>query len=139
MSDIVVDNYRLRDLHEQFYDLGHLITDSIDYLEWKTDKRAEGISFSLRTFSGKISGAPATSSIMLVLALSSYQSVAGGSEEDFNPVNLNNKVFMGIMIGATIVPAISARLSIIPMFWYKFDEKERDRVAKIVTERNESV
>ena len=38
-----------------------MIGDTVDYMEWKTGKRNEGVSFSVLTFVGKLTGSLSTS------------------------------------------------------------------------------
>lgn len=51
-----------------------LITDTIEYTEWKTGKRTEGVTFSLTKLIGKISAALVSSLTMFMLTLVNYDS-----------------------------------------------------------------
>ncbi|MCP4755434.1 MAG: MFS transporter [Proteobacteria bacterium] len=49
-----------------------IIADTVEYGEWKTGKRAEGITYASHTFIGKLSGALATAASGFALSLAGY-------------------------------------------------------------------
>jgi Na+/melibiose symporter-like transporter len=93
-----------------------LVGDCVDYLEYKTGIRTEGLSFSLHTFTTKLQSAFGLFWIGIIL------SQVGFIENiQQTPVALN-----GIFSLISLFPAIASLLAIIPMFWFKFSENEHE-------------
>ncbi|MFU8786666.1 MAG: MFS transporter [Candidatus Izemoplasmataceae bacterium] len=92
-----------------------MIADSVDYLEYKTGKRAEGICFAGQTFFFKLTGALTSFVLGVALSLSGY---IENMPADTVPQATLNIIFMFV----TIFPAIGCLLSIIPMLKYNFTE-----------------
>jgi GPH family glycoside/pentoside/hexuronide:cation symporter/probable glucitol transport protein GutA len=99
-----------------------LTGDTVDYLEHRTGQRAEGLVFSLNTFSTKLQSALGLAFIGLVLAVVGYQ----GDAAVQTPAALN-----GIFALLSLFPAIACVLSILPMLLFDFTEHEH---AKILSE-----
>jgi GPH family glycoside/pentoside/hexuronide:cation symporter/probable glucitol transport protein GutA len=96
-----------------------LTGDTVDYLEHKTGQRAEGLVFSLNTFSTKLQSAIGLWFIGLVLAFIGYQpDVAVQSAF----------AYQGIFSLLSLFPAIACILSIVPMLFFDFTEKEHERI-----------
>lgn len=103
-----------------------MIGDTVDYLEWKTGERAEGICFAMQTLINKIG-----------MALGAFIGVFSYSWAGINPTAAN-----GVYITASgqntlwnlliLSGAISMTLTIIPMLFYKITEKkQREMIADI--------
>lgn len=102
--------------------LRSLIADSIDYMEWKTGKRTEGLVSSMQNFTAKITAAIQLFINGLVLELlhfdGSIEGVAGQSQAFYDwqwPL---------FILG----PAIGAFLYLIPAFFIKDNKEERERI-----------
>ncbi|MBV1708726.1 MAG: MFS transporter [Erysipelothrix sp.] len=91
-----------------------MVGDSVDYLEHKSNKRAEGICFSVHTFTTKLQTAFATFAIGWVLTLTGFVENVAQSATSLN----------GIFWLISLLPAIASVLSLIPMFFYDFTEKQ---------------
>ncbi len=102
-----------------------MIADSVDYLEWKEGIRAEGICFSMQTFISKIGMAGCAFAIMITL------SIVGFVENVAAPAAVQD----GIYFTSVFLCAISMLASVIPLFFYKFTEKEQARVVAITNAR----
>lgn len=90
-----------------------MLLDAIDYSEWQLGFRGEGIVFSLNTFVTKLSGAFAKLILGLGLIAINYT--------DNQPItNSTITCFSALMY---IVPAVCCILTIIPLFFYKIDNK----------------
>ena len=109
-----------------------MIGDSVDYLEWKTGERAEGICFSVQTYINKIVAAAVA--FIGVMAFS----IAGFKENVFTPdsvtVEGSNRLWAILILSG----AISMFLTTIPMFFYKFTEKEQKKAIAEICERKKS-
>lgn len=101
-----------------------MIGDTVEYLELKTGERAEGICFAMQTLINKIGMAVGA----FVGVLAYY--MAGVAANDPSSVTAQGKDTMWTML--VLVAAISFFLTVIPLFFYKFNEKEQqEAVAQI--------
>ncbi len=91
----------------------------MDYLEHKTGKRAEGIVFSLNTFTTILQSALGLAFIGIVLSFVGYRG---------DIVEQTDLAYAGIYSLLSLFPAISCALSIIPMLFYKFTKEEHDHI-----------
>lgn len=106
-----------------------MIGDSVEYLEMKTGERAEGICFAMQTFINKIGMAVGA----FVGVLAYY--MAGVAANDPSSVTPEGKDTMWTML--VLVAAISFFLTIIPLFFYKFNEKQQQEAVAIIKARKE--
>lgn len=104
-----------------------LIGDTVDYLELKTEERAEGICFSMQTFISKISMAFGSLAIGITLGAIFYV------PNDFSP---DKKVLNGLFFLATMGAAVSSMLCVIPMLFYNFTESEQAEARRVIDTRN---
>ncbi len=94
-----------------------MIGDTVEYLELKTGERAEGICFAMQTLINKIG--MAVGAFIGVLA---YY-MAGVESGNANSVTAGAKDTMWFMLVG--IAAISFFLTVIPLFFYKFNEKQQ--------------
>lgn len=101
-----------------------MIGDTVDYLEWKTGERAEGICFAMQTLINKIG-----------MAVGAFIGVFSYSWAGINPKNSpaitpqGEQLLWNILI---LAGAISMVGTIIPMLFYKITEnRQREMVAEI--------
>jgi GPH family glycoside/pentoside/hexuronide:cation symporter len=102
-----------------------MIADSVDYLEYKTGERNEGICFSGLTFVSKLMGALATMAFGVVVTIVGYS----------KGVTITPSMQNGIYFSITIIPAISCLLGTIPFFFYGLTEKAMNEFMPEVIER----
>lgn len=94
-----------------------MIGDTVEYLELKTGERAEGICFAMQTLINKIGMAVGA----FVGVLAYYWSGAEvGNARGVEPAGKDIMWFM--LVG---IAALSFFLTVIPLFFYKFNEKEQ--------------
>ncbi|MDR1905660.1 MAG: glycoside-pentoside-hexuronide (GPH):cation symporter [Clostridiales bacterium] len=98
-----------------------MIADSVDYLEWKEGKRAEGICFSMQTFINKVGMAVGAAVSCFALSWAKIDPSDASTHSLINNEGGLNLLFMITIL----VPGISILLSVIPFFFYKFDEKQQ--------------
>ncbi|GAA1958089.1 glucuronide transporter [Microbacterium deminutum] len=96
--------------------------DTVEYGEWKTGVRAEGITYALFSFTRKTGQAVGGALAAYALAIGGY--VAGATTQTVSAE-------WGIRAGAALVPAIFILLSVIVMMFYPLTDKVH---AKIVAE-----
>ena len=104
-----------------------MIGDTVEYLELKTGERAEGICFAMQTFINKIGMA-----IGAFIGVMGYY-IAGVTPNNPGALTASGKDIMWIML--MLVAAISFIASAIPMFFYKFTEKEQKAAVEEIKRR----
>lgn len=111
-----------------------MIGDTIDYMELKTGKRNEGVSFAVSSFFGKLTGSVSTSIATAVLPRIGliYETVNGeqvavkGEKTDFY-----------IWMFYVLVPQLVNALGVIPYFWYDLTGKRLAEIREQLAERRE--
>lgn len=106
-----------------------MIGDTVEYLELKTGERAEGICFAMQTFINKIG-----------MAVGAFIGVLGYHMAKVTPNNpgaldATGKDVMWTML--MLIAAISFIAAAIPMFFYKFNEKEQIEAAAEIKRRKD--
>ena len=102
-----------------------IVGECVDYLEWKSNVRLEGMTASISTFMAKIGNALAAGIIPLVLMVCNYV------ENQAQTTSTKNAILMLI----SLIPAGSILLSVIPMVFYDFVGKKREAALKELEER----
>lgn len=114
-----------------------LIADSVDYLEWKTGERHEGVCFSFQTFLSKVNAAIATFVFGQILGRSDFKAVdkslvdIEGRQIFFEQSVETQKMLLALV---TIIPAIGFLLTIIPMFFNDYTGKVKEQAQKELEE-----
>lgn len=111
-----------------------MIGDTVDYMEWKSGKRNEGMSFSVLTFVGKFTGSMSKSFGTAALTLIGYQTAVNGQI-----VVQTMDTQRGIWAFFTILTAIFSLIGIIPYIFYKLDGKTMKKVRADLAERREQL
>ncbi len=110
-----------------------IFCDSIDYMEWETGKRTEGISFSMQTAFTKISSGITAGLATLALHLLHYKAIPDSVQ-----------VFIGTQTAAfdawiwplvVLTPAIASVLYMIPLFFIRYTPEKRAQVEADLKER----
>lgn len=100
-----------------------IFCDSIDYMEWKTGKRTEGITFSMQTAFTKISSGITSGLATLMLHILGYRAIDDSA-----------KVFLGTQTSAfeawiwplvVLTPAAASLLFIIPLLFVNYNKEKR--------------
>lgn len=105
-----------------------MIGDSVEYLEWKTGERAEGVCFSMQTFINKIG--MAVSAFIGVLAYGMSGVKLGNVQGSINEAGLDKLWWMIMLIGA-----VSMLLMVIPLLFDNFTEDKQRQAVKEIEER----
>ncbi len=113
-----------------------MIGDTVDYMEWKTGERTEGVTFSVLTFVGKLTGSVSTSlgaALLPVIGLSFVQNPDGSTT-----AVKGEKTDLLIWALFTLVPWALGLLSLIPYHFYDLTgEKLANIRADMKTRREE--
>lgn len=114
-----------------------LIADCVDYMEWKTGQRSEGVSFSVQTFMAKASAALqgwATGLLLSLFQFSQPAQMGGQIVQQAQSVATQN----GLWAMFSIIPAIGSVLCIIPLFFYDLKGETLAKVQRELAERREN-
>ena len=106
------------------------ISDCIEYAEWQSGERTEGITFSITKLISKTSAAVMSSLTMFMLEFVKYNPTAmqttldnGGSVVQTYPDVLDM-----IYLLMTLTSAVAFIIQMLPMFFYKFEGKQQKKV-----------
>lgn len=110
--------------------LNEMLADASDYTEWKTGKRSEGISFSLRITTVKIGGTVVQAAASGLLWLIGY-----ATSPDSARVPQSDAVQFRIFLILALVPAIMYVLSAVPYFFYDLTGEKRQQMRAELEER----
>lgn len=110
-----------------------MIGDTIDYMEWKTGERNEGISFSVLTFVGKLTGSISGTIGNLLLPVIGLSFVNMGGERITVKAYENTDLFIWGMF--TLAPAILGLLPLIPYIRYNLTGETLETVRKEMAQR----
>lgn len=119
-----------------------LIADAVDYMEWKTGERHEGVCFSFQTFLSKVNAAVATFVFGQIFGRSDFKAVDKSlvDIEDrqifFEQSIETQKILLALV---TIVPAVGFLLTIIPMLFNDFTGKVKENAQKELEEKREKI
>ena len=95
-----------------------MTADIIDYTEWKTGERKEGVNFAILSMSYKLTHAFGVAMGIFFVALSGYTATAEVT------VKMQNILFFTYMA----LQGIGCLLSMIPVLWYKIDFKVKKQM-----------
>lgn len=103
-----------------------MLSDCIEYGDWKYGIREEGLTYSYMSFGVKLATAVGGSVTVLLLAASGY--VPGAEQTE--------AAKMGINAVVNLIPAACILISALPLFAYKLDKKMMDKIRVELDERN---
>lgn len=114
-----------------------MIGDTVDYMEWKTGERNEGVSFSVLTFIAKLTGSISTSlgtALLPIIGLSFTYNSAGESV-----AMKGDKTDLYIWALYTVVPYVLGLLSLIPYLFYDLTGKKLEEIRADMKVRREEL
>lgn len=105
---------------------GYMIMDCLDYAEYETGERTEGSTFAVNNLIMKIGNAVFSSLIMLILGLVGYDAAVNEPALKMGENMMHNypEMLNGIFALMTGMPALGCLIQMIPMFFYKLDDKQ---------------
>ena len=117
-------------------DIAHrsLTSDSIDYVEWKTGLRTEGISFSVQNFISKMKSGVSSLIEGIILDKLKYDSVARALHLKQNPTFL--KWQWPIFI---VGPVVGAVLYLVTIFFVEDNNEKRDYIENELRKRHREI
>ena len=121
-----------------------MIGDTVDYMEWKTGMRNEGMAFSVLTFVGKLQGRLSTSLGTALLPVIGYfvteQVLSDGTVETVSRCTeaFGRPTQFWLWAFFTIIPAVSGLLSIIPFRFYSLRGDKLREIREEMKRRREA-
>ena len=110
-----------------------IITDSIDYVEWKIGRRTEGTTFAMNTLLNKSAGGINTILAGFTLTLLKFDPTVIGTGE---PISAEFTRWAWALF--MLAPAISILLGAIPLFFINFVGKYKENILKELSDRRKS-
>lgn len=104
-----------------------MLADTVEYAQWKTGRRSEGVIYSSRTFITKVGSAVGAGVIGLVLGLAHYDGMAAQQTAE---------AVSAIRIVNTLVPAALMMLAALPMLRYDLTEEKYTQIVAELDQRN---
>lgn len=105
-----------------------MVSDVVDYREWKTGRRTEGTQFAVLSLSIKISNALSVAIGIFIVGASGY---FGGIATYLITERMQNILFAAFIF----IPGICTLLSALPVFFYKIDGKVKEQMQKELGEK----
>ena len=105
-----------------------MIGDTVDYLEWKTGERGEGICFAMQTLINKIGMA-----VGAFIGVISFSAAGINSETGFISAEGANTLWNMLVLSGVISMFACA----VPMFFYKVTEKRQAEMVAEIAERKD--
>lgn len=105
-----------------------MIGDTVDYLEWKTGERGEGICFAMQTLINKIGMA-----VGAFIGVISFSAAGINSETGYISASGANTLWNMLVLSGVISMFACA----VPMFFYKLTEKRQAEMVSEIEERKE--
>ncbi len=110
-----------------------IFCDSIDYMEWKTGKRTEGVTFSMQTFFTKVSSGITAGLATLALHALDYKAIEDTAVTFIGTQSAAFEAWIWPLVMLT--PAIASVLYIIPLLFIRYTPEKRAKVEKELAER----
>ncbi|MCM1115193.1 MAG: MFS transporter [Clostridium sp.] len=99
-----------------------IFCDSIDYMEWKTGKRTEGITFSMQTSFTKISSGITSGLATLALAVLGYKAIDDAAVYVGTQTAAFDKWIWPLVV---LTPAVASVFYIIPLLFVRYTKEKR--------------
>jgi len=107
--------------------------ETVDYVEWKTGKRAEGVMLSLMSFTGKLTNSWSSSIALFVLGMARY-----ATHEDAIPVPQTSEARFALFALFTLIPIFGYLLMLIPIKFYNITAEGHRRMLAEIRERKQA-
>ena len=112
-----------------------MIGDTVDYMEWKTGERNEGVSFSVLTFVGKLTGSLSTSIGTALLPLIGLTFTKNAAGESIAVKGEHTDMWIWALF--TFIPKILGLLALIPYAFYDLRGKKLEQIRSDLKVRRE--
>lgn len=106
-----------------------LICDAVDYMEWKTGTRTEGVSFSMQNLTNKVKDALKLFSCGVILEALHFDGAAEVGAQPQAFYDAQWPIFM-------LLPALGALLYLIPFLFIRYSKAQREQVERELAQRH---
>lgn len=117
-----------------------MTSDIVDYQEWKTGKRTEGIQFAILSMANKLSNALSVSVGIFLMGAIGFSANTASEYIATNPSAISSYITDSMQNKAWIIyyflPAVCMVISSIPMLFYKIDKKTKEQMRAELAERH---
>lgn len=118
--------------------IGAMVGDSLDYMEWKTGVRLNGMASAIQGFVSKFDNAIATSFIIVMYMIVNLDVSAISASVTANPLEMTATVRQGMFCLVSLIPAISLLLCAVPMFFYDLVGEKKERITRELAQQREA-
>lgn len=114
-----------------------MCADTIDYMEWKTGQRQEGISFALMSLRSKIASGFKDFTMSLILVAIGFTAAGTGALIPGRTDMYMQSEFTqrGIFMMMTIIPAVTNLLSVVPFLFYDLSGEKLKKIREELAQR----
>ncbi len=105
-----------------------MLSDSIDYLEWRTGERNDGMVLAIEGFLAKVTGSIGALWTVIIVSIIKYVPNAAAQSE---------YTLKGLFYVPNIINIVSLSLSAVPYFFYRFSRADHQRILKDLQLRKE--
>lgn len=113
-----------------------MIGDTVDYMEWKTGERGEGMSFSLLTFISKLTGSLSTAIATAIIPFIGLQQV-GAEMVLAEGGTVNTRLWLWGLV--TMIPSVLNLVSLIPYIFYDLEGEKLDTIHEAMRQRRQAL
>ena len=111
-----------------------IVADSVDYMEWRTGVRSEGLVWSINGLKGKATSTLSGVWLPIGLSIIGYHTAQSASEL----VIQSDGTKQGLFYLVTLAPLAGSVLAIIPLLFDNFHGKHRDEIFEELERRREA-
>ena len=111
-----------------------IVADSVDYMEWRTGIRSEGLVWSINGLKGKATSTLSGMWLPIGLSIIGYHTAQSASEL----VIQSDGTKQGLFYLVTLAPLAGSVLAIIPLLFDNFHGKHRDEIFEELEKRREA-
>lgn len=104
--------------------------ETVDYVEYKTGERVDGIMLSLMSFTGKLTNSASSAIALFVLRLAGYK-----THENAIPVAQTLTARRGLLSCITLIPMLGYLLMLIPIGFYGITREKHEQMLLEIKER----
>lgn len=104
--------------------------ETVDYVEWKTGERAEGVMLSLMSFTGKLTNSASSAIALFILSLTNYV-----THEDMVAVPQTAEAKFALFSLFTLVPLFGYLLMLIPLKFYNITGESHRQMKDEIKQR----
>ncbi|NLP48810.1 MAG: hypothetical protein GX345_07700 [Clostridiales bacterium] len=106
-----------------------MVADTVDYLEWKTGERNDGMIYAIEGFLAKVVGSIGAVSTAVIIKVIHFVPNAPTQ----SPATLKGLFYLPL-----IIASVSTVLAVIPYFFYNYPRKKQAEVTQILLTRKET-